>query len=151
MRTSRHGTHHVFKAPIEILSKEILGALTLFEGTMLKITDIARICHEANRAYCESLGDTSQPVWDDAPSWQRESAVNGVHFIQNHPSLGPANAHQNWMEEKLSDGWKLGEKKDVLKKEHPNLVPYEKLPEKDKIKDHLFRSIVLTLSRSSFE
>ena len=28
----------------------------------------ARAAHEANRAYCLALGDTSQPSWDDAPS-----------------------------------------------------------------------------------
>lgn len=38
----------------------------------------ARAAHEANRAYCLALGDTSQPAWDDAPEWQRTSAMKGV-------------------------------------------------------------------------
>lgn len=39
---------------------------------------IARVVHEVNRAYCEALGDTSQPKWEDAPQWQRDSAMLGV-------------------------------------------------------------------------
>jgi hypothetical protein len=43
--------------------------------------DIARVCHEVNRAYCTSLGDESQLPWDSAPQWQKDSAINGVRFI----------------------------------------------------------------------
>jgi len=28
--------------------------------------NIAKVCHEANRAYCESIGDNSQLSWEDA-------------------------------------------------------------------------------------
>ncbi len=39
---------------------------------------IARVAHEVNRAYCQALGDNSQPAWEDAPQWQRDSAMLGV-------------------------------------------------------------------------
>lgn len=42
----------------------------------------ARAAHEVNRAYCIALGDTSQPSWDEAPEWQRESAKKGVQGAQ---------------------------------------------------------------------
>lgn len=29
--------------------------------------DVAQIAHEINKAYCESIGDTSQPSWEEAP------------------------------------------------------------------------------------
>lgn len=38
---------------------------------------IARVAHEVNKAYCEALGDMSQPVWEEAPEWQRASATSG--------------------------------------------------------------------------
>ena len=46
------------------------------------ITDeqIARVAHEANRAYCLSLGDPSQLPWEEAPDWAKESAIDGVRF-----------------------------------------------------------------------
>lgn len=34
----------------------------------MTIEQIARVCHEVNRAYCESMGDTSQVPWEDARS-----------------------------------------------------------------------------------
>ena len=46
----------------------------------LNEVQIASICHEANRAYCLSIGDESQPEWATAPDWQRVSAINGVRF-----------------------------------------------------------------------
>lgn len=39
----------------------------------------ARAAHEANRAYCLALGDTSQLPWEEALGWQRDSAIKGVH------------------------------------------------------------------------
>ena len=40
--------------------------------------DIAKVAHEINLAYCESIGDNSQPTWELAPDWQKSSAINGV-------------------------------------------------------------------------
>ena len=30
----------------------------------MNVLDIARVCHEANRALCNSAGDFSQPAWN---------------------------------------------------------------------------------------
>ena len=38
---------------------------------------LPRSATEINRAYCAALGDTSQLPWDQAPEWQRQSAING--------------------------------------------------------------------------
>ena len=50
---------------------------------------VARICHEANRGYCEALGDTSQVPWDEAPENIKFSAIAGVKFHAANPSAGP--------------------------------------------------------------
>ena len=34
---------------------------------MIPEPDIAQICHAANRAYCQLLGDNSQLPWSEAP------------------------------------------------------------------------------------
>ena len=52
------------------------------------VNEIARVCHEANRAYCINLGDTSQSSWDEAPEWQRISANTGVNFHLNALQTG---------------------------------------------------------------
>ena len=106
---------------------------------------IARVAHEVNRAYCEALGDTSQPSWELAPEWQRMSAINGVEFHKANPSAGPDNSHIEWLKEKEATGWKYGPVKDADKKEHPCCVPYDKPPVEQKAKDYLFRGVVHAL------
>jgi len=109
------------------------------------IEAIAKVCHEANRAYCATLGDSSQVPWDGAPAWQRVSAVKGVEFNLANPDAPPSASHDSWLREKEATGWKYGPVKDAEKKEHPCFVPYEQLPEEQRKKDALFKAIVAAL------
>lgn len=43
----------------------------------MNIENVAKVCHEVNRAYCQALGDDSQIVWESAPDWQKNSYRNG--------------------------------------------------------------------------
>jgi hypothetical protein len=109
----------------------------------LPAEQIARLCHEVNRAFCRSIGDDSQPAWDDAPDWQTQSAINGVKFhLENETT--PEMSHESWMAEKLADGWTYGSAKDPGMKKHPCMVPYEQLPLEQRTKDYLFKAIVDT-------
>lgn len=106
-----------------------------------QITKIAKVCHEANRAYCAAIGDPSQLPWEDAPQWQRDSAMQGVKFHFVNPQAGPSNSHDSWLKEKQATGWKYGPVKDEVKKEHPCCVHYDDLPVEQKAKDYIFRAI----------
>lgn len=110
-----------------------------------RIWTIAKVCHAANRAYCESIGDFSQVSWDVAPDWQRESAVQGVKLHMDNPDAGPEASHISWMEQKKKDGWKYGEVKDADKKEHPCMKSWKALPPSQQRKDVLFMNIVHAL------
>lgn len=103
---------------------------------------IAIVCHQANKAWCESQGDLSQPDWADAPEWQILSAISGVVFRLSNPDTGPDAMHNNWSAEKVADDWVYGEVKDAEKKTHPCLVPFDQLPEFQQKKDKLFSAIV---------
>ena len=94
----------------------------------MKILAIAMLCHAANRAYCEALGDHSQVAWADAPDWQQKSAIEGVNFVLQNPDAPPSASHESWLAVKEADGWKYGAVKDADKKEHPCFVPYDQLP-----------------------
>lgn len=122
------------------MDKTPLSELKLAYGTAP--THIARICHEANRAYCVTLGDNSQAAWVDAPKWQRESAIDGVRFHLEHPEAGPEASHENWLRQKVDDGWIHGPVKDEESKTHPCLIPFNRLPHEQQRKDFLFRAIV---------
>ena len=110
---------------------------------------IAKVCHEANRAYCAAIGDTSQVPWEEAPDWQKQSALNGVRYHLQHPGSTPADSHQSWLAEKERDGWKHGPVKDPEKKEHPCFVPYEQLPKEQQAKYYIFLAIVRALANPS--
>ena len=105
---------------------------------------IARVCHEVNRAYCQALGDDSQPAWDEAPEWQRSSARMGVdlHLMGD---FGPEASHISWMNQKLDEGWKYGPVKNPEAKEHPCIVPFAELPREQQAKDYIFRAVVHAL------
>ena len=105
---------------------------------------IARVCHEVNRAYCESIGDMSQGPWEDAPEWQRVSARMGVD-LHRMGEFGPEASHMSWMAQKLADGWKWGPAKDPVAKEHPCLVEFKDLPVSQQAKDFIFRAVVHSL------
>jgi hypothetical protein len=108
----------------------------------ITIEHIASVCHETNRAYCKSIGDNSQPLWEDAPDWQKQSAINGAKFHLENPGMPPSRSHEEWLKEKESDGWKYGPIKDPSKKEHPCFVHYEELPAEQRVKDTLFIAVV---------
>lgn len=109
-------------------------------GTLVQVEACARAAHEANRAYCIALGDTSQPSWDDAPDWQKSSARNGV--LGALAGNTPEQSHESWLAEKRATGWKYGPVKDPEKREHPCFVPYAELPEAQRAKDDIFTTVV---------
>lgn len=112
----------------------------------MNVKNVAQVCHEANESLCVTQGDFSQKSWDEAPEWQKTSAINGVNFHLDNPDATPENSHENWLKDKEADGWKYGEVKDVEKKEHPCFRPYNELPKEQQAKDHLFRAIVHALA-----
>lgn len=107
---------------------------------------IANVCHDANRAYCRTIGDFSQEPWESAPKWQVESAIKGVEFCLANPDAPASANHDAWLKVKEAEGWKYGEVKDVEKKEHPCFVPYDQLPPEQQRKDALFKAIVAALA-----
>jgi ryanodine receptor 2 len=40
--------------------------------------------------------------------------------------------HASWAKKRIEDGWQWGQERDDKKKLHPDLVPYDELPEEEK-------------------
>lgn len=106
---------------------------------------IAKTCHEMNRLWCYANGDLSQPTWEEAPDWQKASAINGVHFHITNPDASPSASHESWYAEKEADGWVYGEIKDPEAKTHPCMVPFSELPVTQQYKDIQFKMIVTAM------
>lgn len=110
------------------------------------LDEIAMVAHQVNKAYCESIGDMSQVDWEDVPDWQHASAICGVEHAINSPDATPEDQHAAWLQHKEKEGWKYGPVKDADKKEHPCFVPYDQLPEAQRVKDRLFLAVCRAMS-----
>ena len=108
---------------------------------------IAEVAYEVNRAYCESIGDTSQLPWDEAPDWQKEGAQKGVVFALDHLDAKTEDAYAAWVADKIAAGWSYGPVENAANKEHPGLVSYDRLRVEQRIKDHLFRAVVRVIAK----
>jgi len=115
--------------------------MVMVNGSMFEIA-IAKICHEANRAYCNDIGDDPQVPWDEASDAIQQSAVDGVKGILDGDINSPADSHDSWMNNKIAGGWKYGPAKDPENKEHPCIKAYRELPPEQIAKDHIFFNIV---------
>jgi|SRR5579872_1618181 len=126
------------------LSYRLLKANLKRRNTM-EIERAAKIAHEVNRAFCSRLGDNSQPPWEEAPDWQKQSAISGItlHWkaLSEGRTLPPSASHESWLAEKERTGWKYGPVKNAETKEHPCFVPYEQLPADQQTKDYLFGAV----------
>jgi hypothetical protein len=111
----------------------------------MTVESIAQVAHEINKSYCSAVGDNSQPEWNEAPEWQKSSAINGVKFHLENPDASPSSSHDSWLKQKQEEGWKYGPEKNPETKEHPCFVEYSELPVEQKAKDYLFRQVVHSL------
>ncbi len=114
-------------------------------GSPESVEQVAKVCHESLRAFCQTLGDDSLLPWEKAPEWQKESSRDGVRYYFEQFAAGiepsPSATHDRWLKQKEAAGWKRGGTKNSATKEHPSFVPYEDLPLSEKRKDYLFAAV----------
>lgn len=76
-----------------------------------------------------------QPYNEVANEDQTKSLIDGIQYADAHTDMTPEQNHENWMKTKISQGWTYGPIKDFKKKTHPDLIPFDQLPEIEKGKD----------------
>jgi len=82
--------------------------------------------------------------------WARREEEFRLQFIKLVDDLitgkrafsDPETAHDSWMKKYKEMGWKYGKEYDPDKKTHPDLVPYEELDPREKVKDDVFLALV---------
>ena len=57
------------------------------------------------------------------------------------------NVHEVWAQTRIAQGWQYGSERNDAEKRHPMLIPYEDLPEEEKVYDRN-TSLTASLSRS---
>ncbi len=128
----------------ELFGTELPEPVTrLRGGDMLWL--IAKTCHEANRAYCASIGDLSCKPWDLSSEELRQSAYEGVRRVYEDRSVTAEEMHESWMQYKRDHGWSHGNAKSEELKTHPCMLPYSQLHVQDRAKDAIFLAICKTM------
>ena len=115
------------------------------KGTRMEKQVLAQMAHELNAVICRN-NNQEAAHWDDAPQWQKDSSLSGIEFALAHPDVTPEMQHNEWMDYKIKDGWKYGEKKDAEAKTHPCLVPFGELPKFERAKDAVFIGVAKLFS-----
>lgn len=112
----------------------------------MRVAQIAELCNAVNAQYCFQHGDDSIPNWLGAPDWYQLSILTGVQFVlaglRRGVHIAAWDVHNVWMKHKLDAGWTYGPVKDVEKKTHPCLKPFNQLPEREQRKDYLFVAVI---------
>jgi hypothetical protein len=113
-----------------LVSWEELGALTLKKDGIdgRKFQESNRNQARMIRHKLNAIGCDIGPITDwDAPENFRFSPEE-IEYLSELE-------HERWMQEKLSEGWRYGSRRDDRKKTHPSLIPYNDLSEPEKEKD----------------
>lgn len=103
----------------------------------LVVEACARVAHEVYRT---ALGVSDMRSWDTAPEGDKAQARAATREVLSADvsKTTPTQWHAKWCAEKAADGWRYGPVIDVERKEHPNMLPYEQLPEEQRALDRLF-------------
>ena len=75
--------------------------------------------------------------------WHRAATINAVMAVSLDLNKTAEEHHNTWLNEKLSEGWRLGHVEDIHLKIHPYLVEYQDLPADKKTENAIFMSVVM--------
>ena len=103
----------------------------------MKVDDIAMVCYAVNNAYRVSLGEMARVSWDKLPEENKQNLIKAVE----NPKA-PEQQHNEWLENKMIEGWVYDKVENLEEKKSPQLVPYQALSEEQKTKDVLFTTII---------
>jgi len=105
---------------------------------------IAKIIYEAARMEARwSKRSIVSEKWEKRDEKFRKQMIEVVKkYLLMKKLPTPKEAHNSWVKAYLKMGWKYGEKRDVKKKMHPDLVPFDKLPKDEKDKDAIFLALI---------
>ena len=110
----------------------------------MTIEELTKTLYEATRLEAEWSHRTIVPErWEQRDEKFRKQMIELIgRYMEMEKLPTPEEAHNSWMESYFKMGWKYGEKRDPILKTHPDLVPYDNLPQDEKDKDAIFLILV---------
>jgi hypothetical protein len=110
-------------------------------------TELPEDIKDSNRDQAQSFGEYLNIAGYDFDSGDT-SFPSVEKFTKNERSKIALLSHEIWMKSKKDAGWVYDEVKDPVKKTHPLLVEWEKLPDEEKQKDLDIAENIIPLMKS---
>jgi hypothetical protein len=83
---------------------------------------------ESNRAQADHIFEKLRAIGCSVREAE-EGRAESFAFSNDEIELMSEMEHERWTAERLADGWRVGEKRDVINKVHPDLMSWEELSE----------------------
>lgn len=148
------GTHEVIARAIHedyVMNQKKKGATPQTNPSMVPWNELPEHLKESNRRQADHIGiklESAGFCIEPLTEWDAEMFEFKPEEIEKLSEM----EHERWNKEWESEGWKLGDKKDINRKITPHLVPYAKLPEDIKDYDrNTIRGIPLFLAKAGFQ
>src|SRR6185436_15347335 len=136
-RDNAHSDDGTFERVRRVLAARVVRSRPVVESGDPVVEACARVGYEVYRT---GFDDPGKLEWDAADEDDRRVARDMVVVVLS--GVSPAQEHARWLARKADEGWSLGEL-DEDRKLHPNMVPYEQLPDGQRLLDQLFVAAVL--------
>lgn len=101
------------------------------------IEGIAKTCHQANKAFCESMGDNSFTDWEDSEDWVKALTIFQVRNIIANPLEPHYGSHDAYVDKVPEITWE-----NAPEGFNKKLSRYEEWSIEDKTKSKMFKAIV---------
>lgn len=131
------GTHEALARIIHedyIRREKQKGVTEKNNPVMLKWEELDDKMKESNRRQANHIGIKLAAIGCGIKPWQ-EYGKEKYSFKQEQLFKMAKMEHERWCEEKKREGWKYGEKRDEVRKLHPDLVDWESLSIDEQKKD----------------
>lgn len=116
---------------------------------MENVENIARIAWETNRTLQIADGENwPDEPWDSAPAERRQLCIGAVSLVCEGGVTDPAITHDYWSSGMLLDGWAWSHEKDLKRKKHPSLIPWEELTPRAQLGQRFLVFIATEMTRA---
>ena len=134
----------------EFLRNERLAGRREDDDAMKPWEELPEVLKESNR---DQAADIGRKLDDAGLDLVLSSAWGPAKFSFSAEDMTSLSVleHDRWMRKLIADSWKPGPVKDISRKVHPLLVPWDQLSEEDREKDrNAVRAIPSLLARSGY-
>jgi hypothetical protein len=117
---------------------------------VIPVSSLAKLIHKCVGTI-PRIDGSKPPKWSKLSFEDKQLSYRAIiNILNNYPKFTPEDAHEVWMKAKINQGWKYGEQYNETAKLHPSIVPYDELPDSEKLKDEIWASLIKSFRNSNF-